>query len=76
MIMWDYSIGEKLYIFQIFKYGSKLANTSMSSNNCFDISSVVPTNEKSVEKWFFYTFSVFILFYFVFLLWINLSLSK
>jgi hypothetical protein len=28
---------------QIFKYGSKFAKTSISSNNCFDISSVVPT---------------------------------
>ena len=28
---------------QISKYGSKLAKTSISSNNCFDISSVVPT---------------------------------
>ena len=28
---------------QIFRYGSKLAKTSISSSNCFDISAVIPT---------------------------------
>ena len=33
-------------ITQIFKYDSKLAKTFISVNNCFDISSVVPTSSE------------------------------
>lgn len=34
--------------FNISKYGSKFANFSISSNNCFDISSVAPTTKNSL----------------------------